>query len=378
MEELVSRDRGGALLLLLLATASGTANAGCLRKVWDLSVETAAQPGEHPVSSPHVYAVSFSPDGRRVAAVVGKSMDQESLVLVDKANPGTDGARYELHPPSGGEPELSILGYGISWSLSGEAIALGSIVQTSDGRTCPLPRHKFFFFGADHVAGLDPTSIQHSARNVPWHLLFFNAECQDAGTWEIPYEWYISDASADRGLLCLLLISPPGARPGQPETLEVLVASPSDRTFVHRWRIPAVNLGLLFADSGKVLCGLAGTAKHGSARCWSVDTGKEVAATKGLNIHQPMRTALHAQRAVLSHYGWGIDFEDFRTKTGALKRRVIWDFGTGRELASWKPKWQRFRSADELEEPYKFAISPDGNYVLEGGDGVLTLYKIEP
>jgi hypothetical protein len=80
----------------------------------------------------------------------------------------------------------------------------------------------------------------------------------------------------------------------------------------------------------------------------------------------------------LSHYGWGIDWEDFRTKTGALKKRVIWDFGTGRELASWKPKWQRLGSADELEEPYKFAISPDGNYVLEGGDGVLTLYKIEP
>ena len=371
--------RGGALLLIPLAFGCGTASAGRLRKVWDYSVESVARWGERPANPlTHVYAVSFSPDGQRLAAVVGKSMDQESLVLVDRANPGTNGARYEVHTPFGGEPELSVLQSGISWSLSGAAIALMSIVSTSDGKACPLPQQTFFFFGADYVAGLDPTSMRRHTGNMPERLLFFDAACQDDGTWEIPYGWYISDASADRGLLCLLLISPPGVRPGQPETLEVLVASPSDRTFIHRWSIPAVHLGLLFADSGKVLCGLAGTAKHGSARCWSVDTGKEVAATKGLNIHQPMRTALHAQRAILSHYGWGIDWEDFRTKTGALKKRVIWDFGTGRELASWKPKWQRLGSADELEEPYKFAISPDGNYVLEGGDGVLTLYKIEP
>jgi hypothetical protein len=30
------------------------------------------------------------------------------------------------------------------------------------------------------------------------------------------------------------------------------------------------------------------------------------------------------------------------------------------------------------KEPFVFAISPDGEYVVEGGNGILRLYKIEP
>jgi len=233
--------------------------------------------------------------------------------------------------------------------------------------------------GDNYVAGLDPERLKYQTGSAPWRVLFFNTDCQDAGTWEIPYERYISDASADRGLLCILPFGgPAGPRPERQGKLEVLVASPSEKNILHRWYIDAADLGLLFADTGKALCGMDGDEKHGAAHCWSVDSGGEIAATKGLNVHAPMRTALHAQRAVLSHYGWGIDLEDLRARTGALKKRVIWDFGTGRELASWKPKWQKVVSAKELLEPYKFAISPDGNYVVEGGDGVLVLYRIEP
>jgi hypothetical protein len=305
-------------------------------------------------------------------------MEQESLVLVDITNPKTNGARYEVRPPTS-EPEIQN-GVAISWSNSGEAITLRSIIHISDGKTCALPPSQFFFFGANRVAGLDPARIKYQAWNEPnpWRLLFFDEDCKDAGTWEIPYVFSISDASADRGLLCILPRGELGPSPKRPVMQEVLIVSPSDKRVVQRWNIHAIDLGLLFADSGKALCGMDGDEKHGAAHCWSVDSGKETGVTKGLNIHQPMRTALHAQRAVLSDYGWGIDLEGLRARIGALKRRVIWDFKIGKELASWKPKWQKTRSTKELHEPYKFAISPDGEYVLEGGDGVLALYKIEP
>jgi hypothetical protein len=51
---------------------------------------------------------------------------------------------------------------------------------------------------------------------------------------------------------------------------------------------------------------------------------------------------------------------------------------------SWRPRFQDVISgfaplnAVPRPEPYCFAISPDGEYIIEGGAGILTLYKIEP
>jgi hypothetical protein len=68
----------------------------------------------------------------------------------------------------------------------------------------------------------------------------------------------------------------------------------------------------------------------------------------------------------------------------ALTHCVIWDFRSGKEPASWSPSFQEyeFRFADGkskmMKEPFRFAISPDGNYVVEGGNAALHLYRIEP
>jgi hypothetical protein len=50
---------------------------------------------------------------------------------------------------------------------------------------------------------------------------------------------------------------------------------------------------------------------------------------------------------------------------------------------SWQPKIEEtiigtseFRQV--VRKPYRFAISPDGEYIIEGGAGELILRKIEP
>ncbi len=61
-------------------------------------------------------------------------------------------------------------------------------------------------------------------------------------------------------------------------------------------------------------------------------------------------------------------------------KRVIWDFASGKELASWKSKAQEFCIIEgrPIKRDYCFDISPNGEYIVEGGAGVLSLYRIKP
>ena len=88
-----------------------------------------------------------------------------------------------------------------------------------------------------------------------------------------------------------------------------------------------------------------------------------------------MATAVHSSRIVASDYQ-RVMYPPFSFEYGKLlKRRVVWDFRGSRELASWRPELQSYMGE---EEPFKFAISPNGQYVAEGGNGIIRLFKIEP
>jgi hypothetical protein len=57
--------------------------------------------------------------------------------------------------------------------------------------------------------------------------------------------------------------------------------------------------------------------------------------------------------------------------SGPVRDRLVWDFRSGKELARWQPKMQTEREA------YRFDISPDGEYIVEGGGNRVSLYRIE-
>jgi hypothetical protein len=353
--------RPAQLSLLLLTLIASEGSAGDLAKVWELRL--AEVPGSKVTDADaHVFSVSFSPDARHIVAVVrGADRGLGILATLSVSNPREGATAVEYEGPVGYEE----VGPGISWSSTGDGIAVPEVFHALGQSGCALVHTiRAVFYDSDRVADAQPGFPESS-------LLFFDTNCRPVGSWDIEGKWELSDGSADRHLLALVN--------GSPKRTEIMVLDPVRKKLVRRWGMVETSSSWpLFADGGNAVCAIDGTGRQGVAHCWDVDGGREIAKTSSGNPHVPMAAALRARRAVLSDYRSRMDFERWQTEVGSLEKRVVWDFGVGKELASWKPRYQDDVAHPAIREPYRFAISPDGKMVAEGGGGVLTLYRIEP
>jgi hypothetical protein len=189
--------------------------------------------------------------------------------------------------------------------------------------------------------------------------------------------WQIYGASADRGVALIWRQHYRSER--QIERSVSLLNVGSQKV---AWELPWPD-GEKFAYNDQAVCGVGGKDWHRRVVCVDAETGKQLAVTTGWTAPD-IQMAPQARRAVLSDCWRKLDWIDGFWQVGSLRKRVFWDLGTGNQLASWRPKSQRLfmgsgTAADTpWRMPYQFAISPDGEYLVEGGAGVLTLYKVEP
>jgi hypothetical protein len=257
--------------------------------------------------------------------------------------------------------EFSTLSH-FGWSPDGQMIVSGiGVIHLADGKTCSLPEGTFnpVFISNDRLIAAFPEQKG---------LRFYDSNCQKQEWWEVPEEWTILDVSADRGLLSV------GAGVlSLPISLEALIVDPFSRMVIHRAVGNGGFFGGKFADSGKAICQLKS--------CWDVDTLKKIGEAPTVNQARSPDTAAHASR-VLIEDGADERIAPFFPREWVLKRKVVWDFLSGKELVSWHPKSLTYDScfldATRLRKPYPSAISPDGNYIAEGGKGFVRLYRIEP
>ena len=273
--------------------------------------------------------------------------------------------KIALNPEGVGSDEFSNR---LSWSPSGRQIQIGAtIIELSSGNSCSLPKGTvapgYMFVGPTRVVG---------EQSKPMRLSFFLPDCLPSVQFDLGNDlWNLYDASAERSLVLIWRQQYHGAG-----SIEWDLSARDADTQKPPARLPQLERAR-FADSGKAVCGVRGTEWHRTVECVDVDTGKRLAVTSGWNAPD-VRTASHGRKVVVSDYSRKLDWIDAVSRVGALKRRVVWDFETGKLLVSWHPKSQTVLGAYQPSQPYAFAISPDGEYVIEGGAGAMTLYRIVP
>jgi hypothetical protein len=372
--------RIAGLAILTVAMVADVAAAGTLRKVWEF--QTDVIPGAGTPGAPlGIFALGFSRDGKQIGAVVGQSNWQESILVADSQAPNTQFVKVDVRPQLW-------MGNRIEWSLSGRQVIWGRrIVQVPSGADCLLPdtAGAYRFSGSAQVVG-----VQLKAAG----FAFFDLDCHSTGVLEMPGQQSVGawDVSAERGLLFVTLNTISHYTVTEVSRVVIDVNSKKAVRQLPTWRrstessvMPLIFVNPTFADWGKAFCWMRGSEWHRVVGCSTVDQGQTLAATKGWN-DPDVRTAIGSLRAVISDYVKKLDLIDLFWYRGSLRKRVVWDFQSRKEILHWKPKTQKVviqassAVAPTLPQttPYQFEISPDGEYILEGGAGVVSLYRIVP
>jgi hypothetical protein len=350
-----------AFLILLVLT--GAVHGAALRKLWDFQADPATGDGTRRT----VFALGFSNDGLQIAALVGHSYHDESVIVLDARDPVAHHSTVAVNPQIWQqEPGPSRR---IEWSLSGSQIVLGSfLVDVRNRDSCSLPNGVggWGFIGPKELVGYQVK---------PARVMFFDLNCHPTGSWELPDGDSVQsyDTSAERGLLFLThqritnFTASNVAIVVDAKTRKVLrrVPIPTEHT-----TSPAFFTRPMFAEVGQAFCGIRGEDWDSTVGCSLVDTGRVLNVRGGQHL-PGIRTALASSRVVISEYSKKLDWIDLRWYPGSVRRRTLWDYRSGKEVLHWEPRMQTERQV------YCFDISPDGEYIVEGGRGQFSLYKIE-
>lgn len=358
-----------------------------MHEIWKIDLnKTVDGAAQQRVKGIPVYALRFSPDGQQVAAALtwylpgGKIVS--NLIVMQTQHPNDNIRKFDIQGIA--NDYLSTLP-AITWSPSADGITAGdTVIRLDEGRTCELTDNREHgFIRADRiVASSFPTAPEKIAGGIgPTKFDIFDGNVHLRDSWELARGIKVADISADRGLFYARVT-------GFPRATEDLVIDYMAKATVRS--SPFWGGNARFVNSGRTICSgrsadypLARPPEKRPVRCFDVDTGATIGEANNINGGEPIFGAANASR-IIAH-----DLRPARIPfTGGeygtiLKRRVVWDFQTNTEIVSWVPPTQTFDfylktgPPKQIKEPFRVAISPDGEYIAEGGNGLVRMYRIQ-
>jgi hypothetical protein len=269
-------------------------------------------------------------------------------------------------------------GLDLSWNQRGDTLLVcGTLLRLADGKTCAataFPQQTrawtplaAFWIDSDHV-------VQNNGAIV-------DLECKSTGAWDPEPGWRIGSTEVSKGWVLLEQIGDPNG------FCQFTIADSESRRTL--WPTPKVpwpcGLAVLATGAQAMCANVLDKDRYADKRklhCWKASG--EMAIPKKLRDYQLSQAATSSTRVLaerwgLDHYPWWVLLLTWwvpEDPPEVLKERVVFDVESGARICAWKPATQESLSPYRHVGYYAAAISADGEYVAESGDGNLILYRI--
>jgi hypothetical protein len=380
-------------LIFLLASLSLTAGAGSggrqrLQLIGERNLSTLIR--EPPGAEPHSHSIAdlkISDDDRWIAIdlVAGHYEGpphgtQHHHLLLVPADLKTDTAQqfdFEYQPQTGSR-------FFLSADAGIVVIADGAAVRVEDRRdhsSCSVllspgdspGLYLGGFINAELFLVTLYSPVHRAPPNGSARYELYDRNCKLQDSWDLP-GGMPATASPEAGHILLLRYF------GGTQYETDLVEWPSWKV-VNRW--PFWQRGLA-ADKGRVLCfeSFAGN-RNSPVQCRDLANGTVLAKQVVVHDGDPLAVARSGKLAVGND--WFMMWKPFTEGYywAHVKRQVLWDFRSGKVVASWVPQLQRDNAGKWKglaftipRVPFICTLSHAGAFLLEGGDETVRMSRI--
>jgi hypothetical protein len=350
----------------------GALAGGSLPQVWEISLsEKLTEPvGWTAAKSHSIIALAFSPDGRSLAA----TMDAHFQAGVHK----THLLIINIQSPQAGfrQFDLETCGQYLAWSPDGGALLVcGRILRLNDGSSCDLLQtpsrqvgrsiaNSSYWLSADRAIRADRTITDLS--------------CQPVETWTVQGSWYVAGTVPAMGWM---LLSQPVDRVVNGRTARLndyAIADRDSHALTSGMLMPGAYLDrqtVLAQGAGMFCSELVPAGGYKSAlHCWNLPDGQVIPVASELRSYGVVQTSRSSPRVVAER--WGYHFLQVMKETPDMVGLIVVDLRSGRQIASLKPRPQQEAYSIQGDRYFQYALSPNGDLLAEGGDGVLSAYQL--
>jgi hypothetical protein len=337
-----------------------------------------------------VWGIQFSPDESKLAIGFAPLWDHDPrprrVVIVDVAHPNEILDEFQLDSKSIGS------WHSIVWSPSGKTLIVNDHLMFRLGRdpSCSLPPEYQFggFLSEDRMV-----VYQRNRPDLKMAIQVLRPDCSLSRSWQTDNNGSVIDTLPDENLLAIEIFSKPSGN-SLSSTIELVDSEGHEvKQLVKSEFLGTIRGGFLFADHGKAFCTsfLPDGRKEPDLVCLDTKTGTKIAENDKVTLDDPAfdgggggELLTITDYKYTYHEGKIWTFLDLDSTYSTAKRHLIWNFRTGREIASWGAPYQTElwgkdqSSAQKIRQLFAVSMSATGKYLAEAGVGSVSLYSVQP
>jgi hypothetical protein len=308
-------------------------------------------------------ALAFSPDDKRLAVTT-----TDLLLVIDVHSPATNVRQFDVQ---------GTCGVSLAWNESSDALLVcGTLLRLADGASCvvkpsphPSSAREFSAYGA---FWLDSEHVVLRSGEI------LDLACRHVGKWQLEPTWYIGAVAASKGWVLLEHSEGQGSK----TVCEYSIMDRASHCALNGWTTRKLPCGVSrMAEGAEALC-TDGERLH----CWAINGGKEIPVPRQVRGYRLNQAATSSARVIAEkwEYDRGPWWDLLLTWRVPVdwpvlpRRRVVFDLRSGNRISSWRPRIQDSTNPFIEGRPYHCALSANGEFLAESGDGRLELYRLTP